>query len=148
MLHVVEAGDGLGGAQDKSAKTICLLHGFPDFWLSWRRQLPGLTEAGYRVLCPDLRGYAKSSQPKAIDRYSEVRCVCACHPVRLPAYIDTATGGARGKRSCISPTHICSTLSQTEFILIFSKKIWHVVSLAHDLKKNGISFPPRRCANI
>ena len=87
VLHVVEAGESSGGAQDKSAKTICLLHGFPDFWLSWRRQLPGLTEAGYRVLCPDLRGYAKSSQPKAIDRYSEVRCVCACHPVRLPAYI-------------------------------------------------------------
>jgi len=103
VLHVVEAGESSGGAQDKSAKTICLLHGFPDFWLSWRRQLPGLTEAGYRVLCPDLRGYAKSSQPKAIDRYSEVRCVCACHPVRLPAYIDTATQGARGKRRGFSP---------------------------------------------
>ena len=69
-LHVVEAGG--GGGPD--APTICLMHGFPDFWLSWRRQLPALVNAGFRVLCPDLRGYAKSSKPLGIERYSEVCC--------------------------------------------------------------------------
>jgi predicted alpha/beta-fold hydrolase len=68
-LHVVVAGEGTPGTD---APTICLLHGFPDFWLSWHRQLQGLVEGGYRVVCPDLRGYGKSSKPSGIERYSEV----------------------------------------------------------------------------
>lgn len=68
-LHVAVAGEGNLG---KDAPTICLLHGFPDFWLSWRKQLQGLVEGGYRVVCPDLRGYGKSSKPSGIERYSEV----------------------------------------------------------------------------
>lgn len=70
-LHVVEAWNAPAGID--SPPTICLLHGFPDFWLGWRRQLPQLARAGYRVICPDLRGYAKSLKPKGIERYSEVR---------------------------------------------------------------------------
>ena len=93
-LHVVEAG-GVGA----DAPTVCLLHGFPDFWLSWRRQLPALVGAGFRVLCPDLRGYAKSSKPPGIHRYSEV-CGCtgpaharmhACTHTHTPAYLHTHT---------------------------------------------------------
>jgi pimeloyl-ACP methyl ester carboxylesterase len=34
--------------------------------------VPGFVQAGYRVICPDLRGYAKSSKPSGIQRYSEV----------------------------------------------------------------------------
>ena len=66
-LHVVEAGNPGG-----TAGTVCLLHGFPDFWLSWRRQLPPLVQAGYKIICPDMRGYGKSSKPEGIERYSEV----------------------------------------------------------------------------
>lgn len=44
---------------------------FPDFWYSWRHQLPGLVQAGYRVVCPDLRGYGRSSKPSRLDAYSE-----------------------------------------------------------------------------
>lgn len=72
-LHVVEAGR--GESTGASPPTVCLLHGFPDFWLSWRRQLPSLVDAGFRVICPDLRGYAQSSKPKGIARYSEVEVV-------------------------------------------------------------------------
>jgi hypothetical protein len=72
-LHVVEAWSSENAPAGIYSPTICLLHGFPDFWLGWRRQLPRLAQAGYRVICPDLRGYAKSSKPKGIERYSEVR---------------------------------------------------------------------------
>ena len=34
VLHVVEA----GGRSGEGVATVCFLHGFPDFWLSWRRQ--------------------------------------------------------------------------------------------------------------
>ncbi|HWC36138.1 MAG TPA: alpha/beta hydrolase [Mycobacteriales bacterium] len=53
-LHVAEAGAG---------PLILLLHGFPEFWWSWRHQLVALSQAGYRVVAPDLRGYGASDKP-------------------------------------------------------------------------------------
>jgi len=59
-LHYVEAGAGA---------LVVLLHGFPDFWYSWRFQLPALAAAGFRALAPDLRGYNLSDKPAGIDQY-------------------------------------------------------------------------------
>jgi pimeloyl-ACP methyl ester carboxylesterase len=59
-LHYVEAGEG---------PLVILLHGFPEFWYSWRSQLPALVRAGYRVIAPDLRGYNLSSKPAGTDSY-------------------------------------------------------------------------------
>lgn len=42
---------------------MILLHGFPEFWWSWRHQLPGLGAAGHRTVALDLRGYAGSDRP-------------------------------------------------------------------------------------
>ena len=36
---------------------MVLLHGFPEFWYSWRFQIPALAGAGFRVVAPDMRGY-------------------------------------------------------------------------------------------
>jgi pimeloyl-ACP methyl ester carboxylesterase len=44
---------------------IVLLHGFPEFWYSWRFQIPVLAEQGYRVVAPDLRGYNETEKPTA-----------------------------------------------------------------------------------
>ncbi|HTD20382.1 MAG TPA: alpha/beta hydrolase [Ktedonobacteraceae bacterium] len=43
---------------------IVLLHGFPEFWYSWRYQLPFLAERGYTVVAPDLRGYNDTDKPR------------------------------------------------------------------------------------
>ena len=48
---------------------VWLLHGFPECWLSWRKQMPVLAAAGYRVLAPEMRGYGRSSAPAAIEAY-------------------------------------------------------------------------------
>ncbi len=53
-LHVVECGTG---------PLVVLLHGFPEFWWSWRHQLTALAEAGYRAVAVDLRGYGDSDKP-------------------------------------------------------------------------------------
>ncbi len=54
-LHWVEAGSG---------PLIVLLHGFPEFWYSWRHQIPALAER-FRVVAPDMRGYNLSEKPQA-----------------------------------------------------------------------------------
>jgi pimeloyl-ACP methyl ester carboxylesterase len=53
-LHIAEAGTG---------PLVLLLHGFPEFWWSWRHQLVALADAGYHVVAPDLRGYGASDKP-------------------------------------------------------------------------------------
>jgi pimeloyl-ACP methyl ester carboxylesterase len=53
-LHAAEAGEG---------PLVLLLHGFPQFWWTWRFQLPALAEAGFRAVAPDLRGYGASDKP-------------------------------------------------------------------------------------
>ncbi len=53
-FHVVEAGDG---------PLVLLLHGFPQFWWTWRQQLRSLPAAGFRAVAVDLRGYGGSDKP-------------------------------------------------------------------------------------
>jgi pimeloyl-ACP methyl ester carboxylesterase len=48
---------------------VVLLHGFPEFWYSWRHQIPALVRAGFRVIACDLRGYNDSSKPRSVDAY-------------------------------------------------------------------------------
>ena len=54
-LHYVTQGTG---------PLVVLLHGFPEFWYSWRHQIPFLAEQGYTVVAPDLRGYNDSDKPR------------------------------------------------------------------------------------
>jgi len=50
------------------APLVVLLHGFPEFWWSWRDQLPALADAGYRAAAMDLRGYGGSDKtPRGYD---------------------------------------------------------------------------------
>jgi pimeloyl-ACP methyl ester carboxylesterase len=42
---------------------VLLLHGFPQFWWTWRQQLLDLAEAGFRAVAVDLRGYGASDKP-------------------------------------------------------------------------------------
>lgn len=58
--HVAELGAG---------PLVLLLHGFPESWYSWRRQLPALAAAGYRAAAVDVRGYGRSSRPADIAAY-------------------------------------------------------------------------------
>lgn len=61
-LHVVQAGPASG-------PLVILLHGFPEFWLSWRRQMRALAAAGFRVWVPDQRGYNLSDKPVGVAAY-------------------------------------------------------------------------------
>ncbi len=61
-LHVVQSGSRYGSQ-------VILLHGFPEFWYGWRRQIQPLAEAGFRVWAPDQRGYNLSDKPKGIAAY-------------------------------------------------------------------------------
>jgi pimeloyl-ACP methyl ester carboxylesterase len=58
-----------------TAPLVVLLHGFPECWYAWRRQLSVIADAGYQVVAPDLRGYNRSSAPPGVDSYRAAELV-------------------------------------------------------------------------
>ena len=62
-LHAVAAGP-------EDGPLVVLLHGFPEFWYSWHRQIEPLSAAGFRVIVPDQRGYNLSSKPVGVSSYA------------------------------------------------------------------------------
>ena len=53
-FHVAELGDG---------PMVLLMHGFPQFWYTWRHQMAAIADAGWRAVAMDLRGYGASDKP-------------------------------------------------------------------------------------
>ena len=64
--HVLTAGTG---------PLVVLCHGFPELAWSWRHQISALSEAGYRVVVPDLRGYGDTKGPDDPGAYTNVHAV-------------------------------------------------------------------------
>ena len=85
-LHFDTEGDG---------PLVVLLHGFPEFRVSWQRQLPFLAAAGYRAVAPDLRGYGESPKPQRVDDY------------RLPLLVEDVAEliAEQSKEACILVGH-------------------------------------------
>ncbi len=59
-IHYVTKGEG---------PLVVMIHGFPDFWYSWREQMPALAEH-FQVVAIDQRGYNKSDKPEGVDNYT------------------------------------------------------------------------------
>jgi pimeloyl-ACP methyl ester carboxylesterase len=57
---------------------VLLLHGFPEHWWQWHAVAPVIAAAGYRVLCPDLRGagWTEADDPR-IERLTRLRDLLA-----------------------------------------------------------------------
>jgi epoxide hydrolase 4 len=58
-FHCVVQGDG---------PLVLLLHGFPEYWYSWRHQIPRLAER-FKVVAPDMRGFGRSDKPEGVREY-------------------------------------------------------------------------------
>ncbi len=87
-LHYVSAGEG---------PLAILLHGFPEFWYSWRRNIPDL--ARYRrVVALDMRGYNLSTKPATgydvATLATDIRCVIEALGERQADIIGHDWGGA------------------------------------------------------
>jgi pimeloyl-ACP methyl ester carboxylesterase len=63
-LHSTEQGAG---------PAVLFCHGFPDTSYTWRRQMKAISEAGYRAIAPDMRGYGGSSAPTDANLYTPLQ---------------------------------------------------------------------------
>ncbi len=64
-IHYVSQGKG---------PLVVLIHGFPDFWYSWREQIPALAEH-FQVVAIDQRGYNLSDKPEKVEDYAMPKLV-------------------------------------------------------------------------
>lgn len=64
-IHCVTAGQG---------PLVVLLHGFPDYWYTWRKQMPELAKH-FQVVAVDMRGYNESDQPEGVENYKTEKLV-------------------------------------------------------------------------
>ncbi|MFB3111215.1 MAG: alpha/beta fold hydrolase, partial [Gemmatimonadales bacterium] len=58
-IHYVTVGQG---------PLVVMIHGFPDYWYSWRHQMEALSK-DHRVAAMDMRGYNRSDKPKGVESY-------------------------------------------------------------------------------
>ncbi len=61
-LHTALAGP-------ENGRPLIFLHGFPEFWYGWRKQIDFFAKQGFRVIVPDQRGYNLSERPAGIENY-------------------------------------------------------------------------------
>jgi pimeloyl-ACP methyl ester carboxylesterase len=55
-------GIGIHYVRHGSGAPLVLLHGWPEFWYVWRKNIPTLAES-FNVVAPDLRGFGDSDKP-------------------------------------------------------------------------------------
>lgn len=80
---IVPAGDGEGSLRvhfldegdPRAPETVVLLHGEPSWSYLYRKMIPVLTDAGFRVIAPDLVGFGRSDKPADRSDYTYARHV-------------------------------------------------------------------------
>lgn len=60
-MKILQAGEG---------PLVLLVHGFPDLAIAWQHQIKALSEAGYHVVAPFMRGYGETGGPPGMSSYS------------------------------------------------------------------------------
>ena len=78
------------GPQD--GEIIVLLHGQATWSYSFRKMIPLFTEAGYRVIAPDLVGFGRSDKPADWEAHTFQKHVDWLEATLLALNIDNATG--------------------------------------------------------
>ena len=77
-------------ALGEAGEVVVLLHGFPDYWYTWRHQMAGLADR-FRVVAPDLRGYNRSGKPAGVDAYAMRHLMADVEAVVLAQGVERAT---------------------------------------------------------
>jgi pimeloyl-ACP methyl ester carboxylesterase len=75
MRRILGSGVELAVRDEGAGPPVLLLHGFPDSSALWRHQIAALTDAGFRAVAPDLRGFGESEKPAEVGAYRVGRSV-------------------------------------------------------------------------
>jgi len=151
-FHVAES---LPNDKD-DAPLVLLLHGFPEFWWSWRAQLPALSAAGYRAAAMDLRGYGGSDKPPRgydpITLAQDVSGVIKALGARSAIILGHGWGGYVGwATATLHPrevTALCAVAAPHPQVMLKALRPGHrLMALRHVLAMQVPVLPERRLAD-
>jgi len=69
-MRIDNDGVGIEVTDEGSGRPVLFLHGWPDSGALWRHQVEALTDAGFRAIVPDLRGFGASDAPEGAEHYA------------------------------------------------------------------------------
>ena len=101
-----------------------LLHGFPEFWYSWRHQLSALSSSGYAVAAPDMRGYGGTDSPSSSpgDR--------SAYGIRTLALDVVSAASALGYEEFAIVGHDFGSYLAWHVSLLHPERVWAVAGLS------------------
>src|SRR5436190_13984473 len=123
-IHYVTAGKG---------PLVILIHGFPDFWYSWRDQMPALAKH-FQVVAIDQRGYNKSDQPKGVDNYKLEKLVADVDAVRKHFKQDKAVVVGHDWGGLVAWSYAMTHPEQTDRLIVLN--LPHPKGLQRELANN------------
>lgn len=126
-IHYVTAGKENPGAP------IIMIHGFPDFWYTWRHQMAELSKTR-RVVAIDMRGYNKSDKPAGIDAYAMALLVADVAAVMDDLGDDKAIICGHDWGGMVAWTFAMTRPEQTEKLMILN--LPHPQGLMRELADN------------
>jgi pimeloyl-ACP methyl ester carboxylesterase len=123
-IHYVTLGQG---------PLVVMIHGFPDFWYSWRHQMEALS-ANHRVAALDMRGYNRSDRPKGVDSYGMTHLVADVAAVVRDAGEDEAIIVGHDWGGMVAWTFAMQHPEQTAKLIILN--LPHPRGLSRELANN------------
>jgi epoxide hydrolase 4 len=112
---------------------VVMIHGFPDFWYSWRAQMAALADR-YQVVAIDQRGYNLSDKPKGVENYDMRLLVADVAAVMRHLGRDKATIVGHDWGGIVAWTFAMTQPQLTENLIILN--LPHPNGLARELRTN------------
>ena len=123
-IHHASLGDG---------PLVIMIHGFPDFWYSWRHQMEALSDR-FQVVAVDQRGYNLSDKPKGVERYDMRLLVADVAAVIRHLGRDTATIVGHDWGGAVAWQFALNLPQMTENLIILN--LPHPNGLLRELRSN------------
>jgi pimeloyl-ACP methyl ester carboxylesterase len=123
-IHYVTLGEG---------PLLIMIHGFPDFWYTWREQMPALSKR-FKVVAIDQRGYNKSDKPQGVENYALDKLVGDVDAVRRHFKSERAVIVGHDWGGFVAWTYAMTHPDQTERLIILN--LPHPRGLLRELATN------------
>jgi pimeloyl-ACP methyl ester carboxylesterase len=123
----------LGPKDAASAPLVVMIHGFPDFWYSWRHQMSALSDR-FQVVAVDQRGYNLSDKPAGVESYDMRLLVTDIAAVIRHLGRDKATIVGHDWGGAVAWQFVLALPQMTENLVILN--LPHPTGLTRELRSN------------
>jgi pimeloyl-ACP methyl ester carboxylesterase len=112
---------------------VVMIHGFPDYWYTWRAQMPELAKH-FQVVAVDMRGYNQSDKPQGVENYAMPKLVGDIDAVVRHCKADKAIIVGHDWGGIVAWTYAMTFPDKTDKLVILN--LPHPKGLARELANN------------